>query len=398
MDDSVFAARMRHVGFPASQSIMRRVSELRQQGVNVINFGTRGDSPKSAKEAAIQMLAHIDAAYYTDARGTIGLRTAIADKLARDNGISADPERNILVTSGGMEALFLSLIALADRDDEVLVDDPGWMNFEPMIRLVGAVPVPVPLLNTDGFKFSIERLRERITPRSKLLILCNPDNPTGRMLERSDLEAIARLAVESNLVVVSDEAYENFAYDGRRHFSIAAIDGMHDRTITIQTVSKIYNMFGWRVGWMVAEASMIERLLSVHHRIVGCPTSFAQAGAQAVLGDDLAQGDIPIAQIVENYQRQRDIMVQGLAGIPGVTCWKPQGAYFVFPNIASFGLTSLEMASYLLEEANVATTPGSAFGALGEGHLRMLFASPTPEIEKGIERISQALGKLPRKG
>lgn len=396
MDDLVFAARMRNVGFPPSQSIMRRVRELREQGFKVINFGSKGDTPRRAKEAAIRMLESEGAAYYTDARGTIELRQAIAAKLARDNGMTVDPEENLLVTLGGMEALFLCVIALIDRGDEVLVDDPGWMNFEPMIRIAGGVPVPVPLLQDDGFRLSIDRLREKITPRSRLLILCNPDNPTGRVLDRSELEAIARLAVEFNLLVLADEAYENFTYDGRTHVSIATIDGMRDRTITVQTVSKIYNMFGWRIGWLAARREIIDQLLSVHNRVVGCPTSFAQAGAAAVLEGNLAQGDLPISRIVTNYQKQRDVMVDRLARIPGVSCWKPQGAYFAFPSIKSFGMSSVDMARYLLDEAKVATTPGSAFGALGEGHLRLLFNAPVAEIEEGLGNMATALGKLAR--
>lgn len=395
MNDIVFAKRMRDVAFPASQLILRRVRELRQQGVGVINFGSKGDSPRRAKAEAIRMLESDAAANYTDARGTIELRQAIAAKLARDNGIEADPELNILVSLGGMEAIFLSIIALIDGGDEVLVDDPGWMNFEPMIRIAGGTPVPVPLSLEDEFRFSIERLRQRITRRSKLLILCNPNNPTGRVLDRSELEAIARLAIEFNLVVLADEAYENFTYDGRSHFSIATIDGMGERTITIQTVSKIYNMFGWRIGWLVAKREIIDRLLSLHTRIVGCPTSFAQAGAAAVIGDTLAQGDLPIPRIVANYEEQRNAMVERLTSILGVYCCKPQGAYFAFPCIKAFGMSSVAMATYLLEEAKVATTPGSAFGALGEGHLRLLFNSPVAEIEQGVARIAQALAKLP---
>ena len=394
MSDFDFATRLKGVELPVSHAIMNRVRELRGQGIEVINFGTKGDTPKRAKEAAIKMLDSEDAAYYTDSKGLIELRQAIARKLQVGNDIEADPQTDIIVTLGGMEGLFSSIMAVVDRGDEALVDDPGWFSFEPIIRLAGATPVPVPSLEANGFGFNVERLREKITSRTKLLILCNPDNPTGRVLDRSDLEAIAQLAREFNFVVIVDEAYENFTYDGRKHVSLASLDGMWQRTITIQTVSKIYNMFGWRIGWIVADKDVIRSILAVHSRAVGCPVSFAQAGAAAVLGDTLAQGDVPISQIVKNYELQRNAMVEGLVSIPGVTCGKPAGAYFTFPNIKSFGLSSVEMATYLLEEARVATTPGSAFGALGEGHLRLVINAPVEEIERGVAKLGHALAKL----
>ena len=249
MSDFTAAARLQGVGLPLSHGIMNRVRDLRRQGIEVISFGTKGDTPKRAKEAAIEMLANPDAAYYTDSKGLIELRQAVARKLQTENDIEADPETDIIITLGGMEGLFSSILALVDRDDEALVDDPGWFSFEPIIRIAGATPVPVPLIEANGFRFNIERLREKVTARTKLLILCNPDNPTGRVLDRSDLEAIAQLAQEFNFLVVVDEAYEYFTYDGRKHVSLATLDGMRQRTITIQTVSKMYNMFGWRI-WM----------------------------------------------------------------------------------------------------------------------------------------------------
>ncbi len=394
VNDVTFAARLQGVKLPVSHAIMNRVRDLRRQGIEVINFGTKGDTPRRAKEAAIEMLASDDAAYYTDSKGLIELRQAIARKLHNENDIEADPETDIITTLGGMEGLFSSILALVDRDDEALVDDPGWFSFEPIIRIAGATPVPVPWIEANGFGFDIDRLRDKVTARTKLLILCNPDNPTGRVLDRSDLEAIAQLAQEFNFLVIVDEAYEYFTYDGRKHISLASLDGMWQRTITIQTVSKIYNMFGWRIGWIVADKDIIRAIQAVHSRTVGCPVSFAQAGAAAVLGDSLAQGDLPIWQIVQNYEKQRNAMVEGLGSIPGVTCGKPQGAYFAFPNIKRFGMSSVDMSEYLLEEGRVATAPGSAFGAMGEGHLRLLINSPVEEIEYGVARIAQTLAKL----
>lgn len=388
------ASRMQGVGFSTSQAVIRRVRELRRQGVDIIDFGAKGATPTSAREAAARMLGTPEASYYTDVRGLPALRAAIARKLARENGFAADPESEILVTLGGKEGVFAALLALVDRGDEVLIEDPGWLAFEPMVRIAGATPVPVPLEEARGFRFDIDRLATAITPRTRLLILCNPHNPGGRVLARAELEAIAALAERHDLLVIADEAYEHFVYDGRRHVSLAAIGTMRERTITVQTVSKVFNMFGWRVGWAVADRRVLEPILAVHSHSVTCPTSFAQAGAAAVLDGTLCEDDRPIAEVVARYQRQRDALIAGLRAIPGVRCEKPEGAYFAFPNFARFGMSSSELAVHLLETAHVAATPGAAFGAAGEGHLRLVFNSPVAEIERGVARIAAALAKI----
>jgi aspartate/methionine/tyrosine aminotransferase len=390
----VAAARMRGLDSPASLAISGRVQELRRQGREIINFGSRGDTPSAAKQAAIEMLETGTAAGYTDMRGLAELRAMIAAKLRDANQIQANPDTDIIVSVGGMEGIFSTLLALVDHSDEVLITDPGWLGFEPMVRITGATPVRVPLGRDDGFRLSVESLRERITARTKLLMLCNPDNPTGAVLSRSELEAIAELARERNLLVLMDEAYENFTYDRRAHVSLASLEGMRRRTITVQTVSKIYNMFGWRVGWVVADAEIIKPILAVHSCSVGCPTSFAQAGAVSVLRDTIGQGDRPIAEIVRNYQSQRDAMVRALNGIPRVTCPVPEGAYFVFPKFDIGGMSSVALCTHLLEIGGVATTPGSAFGAAGEGQLRLVFNASVEEIGKGVERIADVLAGL----
>jgi aspartate/methionine/tyrosine aminotransferase len=394
MSDYTFAARMQGLGVPSSLAVLSRVQELRQQGLEIINFGTRGDTPKRAKEAAIAMMQSDAAASYTHVRGLPALRQAIAKKLRADNAIQADPETDIIVSLGGMEGVFSTLLALVDRGDEVLVCEPGWLGFGPMIRIAGATPVPVPVAEDDGFRFNIDALRKAVTSQTKLLILCNPDNPTGRVLDRSELEAIASVAREFDFLVLMDEAYENFVYDGRKHVSMAALDGMGRRTITIQTVSKIHNMFGWRVGWVVADKEIIEPILAVHSHAVTCPASFAQAGAVAVLEDSVGEGDRPFTQIVDNYEKQRNAMVEALRNIPGVKCDMPDGAYFTFPNFKHFAMPSTELCTYLLETGQVATTSGSAFGAAGEGHLRLVFNAAVEEIERGVARIGDALSKI----
>ena len=394
MNDSTIPARMRGIGVPASLGVMRRVRELAQRGIRVIDFRERGDTPASAKEAAIEMLRSTAAASYTDVRGLLDLREAVAEKLLRQNQVRADPDTEIMVSAGGMEGLFSTLLALVDRGDEVLISDPCWLGLDPMVRIAHGTPARFPLARNDGFAFDVEALRERVTARTRVLVLCNPDNPTGIALGRSDLEAIAETALEHDLFVVVDEAYEHFVYDGREHVSLASLGDIRDRTITVQTTSKFYNMFGWRIGWVVADARIMQSILAVHAHSVSCPTSFAQAGAAAVLKGSVGEGGMPIAELVSMYERRRNAMVAGLNGIPGVRCATPDAAYFTFPSFEHYGVPSTELCMHLLETAHVATTAGSVFGPAGEHHLRLVYNAPAERIEAGVGQIADALSML----
>ena len=387
-------SRMQDVGVPASLGVMRRVRELGRQGVRVIDFRERGDTPGSAKNAAIEMLRGTAAASYTDVRGLADLREAVAEKLLRTNRVRADPETEIMVSAGGMEGLFSTLLALVEPGDEVLLSDPCWLGLEPMVRIAHGTPVRFPLAGGDGFAFDIDALRERVTARTRVLVLCNPDNPTGIVLDRADLEAVAETAREHDLLVVVDEAYEHFVYDGREHVSLASLGDIRDRTVTVQTTSKVYNMFGWRIGWVVADARVMQPIQAVHSHSVSCPTSFAQAGAAAVLGESLGEGDMPFAELVAMYEHRRDAMVRALSGIPGVRCATPDGAYFTFPGFERYGMPSAELCAHLLETAHVATTAGSVFGPAGEHHLRLVYNAPAEHIEEGVARIAESLSRL----
>ncbi len=394
MKDARFAARLSGVGYSGSHALIGKVRALRQQGIDVIDFGQQEPPPLVARTAAAAAINLPSAAFYTDPRGTMELRRTIAAKLATDNGIVADPESEIVVTIGAKQALFITLLALVDPGDEVLLEDPGYLGFEPLVRLAGATPVPVPLHPEDGFRCAIGSLRSRITPRTRILLLCTPHNPTGRVLRREELEAIGALAREFNLVVIMDEAYEHFVFDGIRHVSLASLPGMKERTVTVQTMSKVYNMAGWRIGWLVAPAAIAQKLLAIHTHAVTCPASMAQAGAEAAIRARVGEGDRPFASIVEKYSAQRDAMVDGLRSIPGISCVRSEGGYFVFPDLKAFGLTSVDMSTYLLDTAHVAATPGSVFGVAGEGHLRFVIKSDVGVIRRGVERMVDALSRL----
>jgi len=388
------AERLNDVGGSPSQNLIVKVRALRARGVDVADFGPQGPTPRIALAAAAEAMELPASAFYSDPRGTPGLRRAIAAKLAEDNGIVADPDAEIVVTVGAKEALFSTLLALVGPGDEVILEDPGYLGFEPLIRLAGATPVPVALHAEDGFRLPLERIRAAVTDRTRVLLLCNPHNPTGRVLDRAALDGVAALAAERDLVVIMDEAYEHFVFDGRRHSSLAAIPGMRERTVTVQTISKVYNMAGWRVGWLVAPAGLVQRILDVHTHAVTCPAVVMQAGAEAVIRERIGEGDLPFASIVKNYTLQRDAMVDGLAAIPGVRCGRSEGGYFVFPDISAFGRSSAAMSEYLLDTAHVAATPGSAFGAAGEGFLRLVIKAKPAEIRRGVARIAAALAAL----
>ena len=394
MKKQVFAKRVEKLSFSSSLASMRRIRELRQAGVKIHDFGSKFDTPDHIKQAAIEYLSSPAASLYADSRGIPPLRQAVARQLARDNGWIVDPDTEVTVTPGGKMGILAALLALVDAGDEVLVEDPGWLSFEPMVRISGAKPVPLPLQERDGYRFSIEDLRKRINHKTRVLVLCNPHNPTGRVFDRADLEAIAQVVIEHGLVVIMDEAYDHFVFDGLKHISMACIDGMRERTVTVYTASKTFNMFGWRVGWIVASPSITEKIQLISAHSFTCVTSFVQAGAAAALDGSLAQGDLSSAELSRNYQVQRQVLVDGLRAIPGVTCTLPRGAYFVFPNFKRLKMPSQELAARLFENARVSGLAGSVFGKRGEGHIRFVFNAPVAEISEGVERLQNYLRKL----
>jgi aspartate aminotransferase len=389
-----FAARLNNIAPSQSLAVIAEVRELRRAGVEIIDFGQQGNAPTIARAAATTVMNEAEGSFYSHSRGLPGLRRAITDKLRAENGFAADSDTDILVTVGAKQGILTALLALIGRGDEVLLDDPGWISFAPMVEITGATPVVVPLAEENGFRAPAESFRRRITPKTRLLILCNPHNPTGRCLRGDELAAIAALAREFDLRVLMDESYEHFVYDGHEFVSMASLPGMRERTVTAQTVSKIYNMAGWRVGWVAADAGIIERMLAIHTHSVTCPTTFAQAGAEAAIAAGIGEGDLALTEIVANYETQRNAMVKGLSDIDGLRCHLPEGAIFAFPNVKRFGKTSIEISRYLLKEARVATIPGSAFGAAGEGYLRVVFKSGVAEIERGLTRMADALSRL----
>lgn len=364
---------------------------MAQQGLDVIDLGSGEpdfDTPTHIVDAALVAIRK-GYTHYVSSRGVKGLRETIANKLKEENNLEFDPATEIIVTPGAKLGLFAALMAVVDDSDEVLILDPFWVSYEPCVQLAGGITIRVPVSKEDNFRVTGAKLREKLTPRSKLLMINTPNNPTGRVLSREELEAIAEVALENDLLVLSDEIYEKIVYEGHEHISIGSLPDMLDRTIVINGFSKSYAMTGWRLGYVAAKEPLASEILKVQQHSVTCAASFTQyGGIEALTGPQ----DI-VSEMVEVYRKRTDIIADGLDSLPDVSCYRPEGAFYAFPDVSGTGMSSLEFADMLLSKARVAVTPGIAFGESGEGHVRISFANSTKLIEKALDRMRKVLQK-----
>ncbi len=386
----------KRVEVPSSPTVamVAKVKELKRKGVDVISLGAGEPgfvTPEHIREYAKKALDEGNT-FYSDSAGLFELRTAIAQKVKRDNGIEADPDSEVLVTVGGKEAIFATIMAMINPGDEVILSDPCWVTYEPCVTFAGGVPVKIPLYEDKEYRINITDLRKSITPRTKMVIANSPNNPTGAILERSDLEEIADVAVENDLLVLSDELYEHLVYDGTKHYSIASFPEMKDRTVTVNGFSKAFAMTGWRLGYMIADRQIVKRAKVIHEHSVTAPSTFAQKAAAFAMQDERSWKFVK--EMNNQYERRRDIVMENLAKIEGVSCVKPRGAFYAFPNISSVGKSSVAMSELLLEKARVATIPGIGFGKRGEGHVRLTFTNPEHELREALSRIKDTIDSL----
>lgn len=326
---------------------------------------------------------------YNPPSGVGSLREAIAEDVGRRRGISVGPE-NVVVAPGAKPHLFFPTLALVEAGDEVVYPDPGFPTYEAMIKVAGGIGVPVPLSEEHGFSFDLDVLQSKVNERTRLIVLNSPGNPTGGVIPVDDLRQIAEIARQHDCWVMSDEIYSRMCYGGVVPPSIASVDGMKERTIIVDGFSKTYAMTGWRLGYGVMPERLAEKvsLLLVHS--IGCTAQFTQlAGLEALTGSQ-----DHVEETLAEYQRRRDFLVDGLNSIPGVHCQRPDGAFYVFPNVRELGRSSSELADMLLEDAGVALLPGTAFGAAGEGFLRLCYANSQANIERAVERIRDAFGRI----
>ncbi len=321
--------------------------------------------------------------HYTSNYGSIELREALSAHLQRRYGVTWNPKTEIMVTVGVSEAIDATLRAVIDPGDEVIIPDPGYVAYEADVTLAGGVVVPVTTRVDDEFEIKASAIEAALTPRSKVILLGNPNNPTGAVIARAELEKIAELAQRHDLLIISDEVYSRLVY-GEEHVSIAALPGMKGRVALVDGFSKAYAMTGWRVGYICADAHLLEAVLKVHQYTIMCAPTMSQAAAL----EAITHGENDVLAMVASYNERRSLMVNGLNSI-GLTCYEPRGAFYAFPSITSTGLTSDEFAERLLKDEQVAVVPGVAFGAAGEGFIRCTYCTAREKIEQAIERMGR---------
>jgi aspartate aminotransferase len=379
-----FAERISHIQPSPTVAVSDRVRELQEQGLDVIDLGG-GDpdfpTPEHICEAASQALFAGDTHYVASA-GIPALREAIAAKLREDNGLPISPG-GIIVAPGGKSALISSVLAFAGPGDDILMFDPGWVSYEPMATVAGAGAVHVPLDSADNYRITREAIDDHITPKTRLMIINTPNNPTGRVLSADEMNVLREVAIERDLLVISDEIYEKITYDGNRHISIGSLPDMAERTLTLNGFSKAYAMTGWRLGYVAGPAELMKPIMTIHSHSVTCATSFAQRGAVAAL-----QGPQEfIDEMVTAWDRRRHLICDGLSAIPGFECPKPEGAFYAMADVSGTGKDGSEIAEILIDEARVGVTPGVAFGESCRNHIRMSFANSDELLEASVQRI-----------
>ena len=363
---------------------IRKFFDILENRKNVISL-TVGEpdfaTPWHIRQTGIESLER-GRTHYTSNSGTLELRQAISDYLSRRFSLTYDPLSEIIVTVGGSEAIDLTMRSLISPGDEVIIPQPAFVCYAPICELCGGTPVFISTKEENSFRLTADELRRAITPKTKLLVLPYPNNPTGAIMRREDLEAIADVLRDTDIMILSDEIYGELTYV-RDHVSIATLDGMRERCILASGFSKAYAMTGWRLGYLCAPAELTKQILKLHQYAIMCAPTMSQLAAVEALNN----GDDDVRMMREEYNRRRRFLVSGLREI-GLDCFEPEGAFYVYPNISSFGMKSEEFCERLLDEYGVAIVPGIAFGECGEGFARISYAYSVDHISKALERLA----------
>jgi aspartate/methionine/tyrosine aminotransferase len=386
-----FASRVIHLKEEGAYQVLARAQELEATGRDIIHLEIGEPDFSTAPHISMTgMKAIADGkTRYNPPSGINELREAIAEDGGRRRGITIDPAQ-VVISPGAKPNLFFPALALIDTGDEVIYPDPGFPTYEAMIRVAGGIPVPVPLVEKNDFSFDWDAFDNLINEKSKLIIINSPGNPTGGVMNLEDLKHIANAALKYDCWVLSDEIYMRIAFDGQEVPSITALPDMLERTVIVDGFSKTYAMTGWRLGFGIMPEALADRINLLLTHSVGCSAHFTQfAGYEAITGQQ-----IWVDEMVTAYQQRRDVLISGLNAISGVSCRKPMGAFYAFPNIKSFNLSSDEMANLILEKANVALLPGTSFGEYGEGYLRIVFANSLENIKEALERIGDFMSSF----
>jgi aminotransferase len=370
-------------------SAIRRMLELSAGMKNVIHM-EQGEpdftTPDHILEAAVEATRK-GFTHYTETDGTLELRQAIAEKLEKENGVYADPQTDVTVTSGSQEAMLISALGFLNSGDEALILDPYYPAYFEDVLLAEAKPIGVPLNEGKDYEIEMEDLEDKITSRTRMIWLCNPSNPTGHVFSKRSLEIIAEVAQKHDLIVFADEIYEKIVYDSARHISICSLPRMEDRTITVNGFSKAYAMTGWRIGYVAAGKRLSGTLRKLHYYAVLCPNAVSQKAALAAL---TGPQDC-VKEMVSEYRRRRELLLNGLKEVESVSYAIPKGTFYVFPDFSNYGKSDETLALNLLKEAGVVTSPGSGFGRAGERHLRISYSASYDQVKEGIERIRKCL-------
>jgi len=395
----VLAQRLKTLAPSSTLAVQAKARELRARGIDVISFGAGEpdfDTPLRIKEAAVTALQR-GHTKYTEVGGVPEVRAAVCAKFKRDQGLDYEPD-DILVSCGAKHTLFNLMVAVLDPGDEVIVPSPFWVSYPEQIKLVGGVPVAVATEEASGFDLDGEAVRRAVTPRTKVIVINSPNNPTGAVFSRSALEAVARVAVERDLLVVSDECYEALTFEGR-HLSLASFGSeIKARTLVVNTCSKAYAMTGWRIGYAAGPRALIRAMTDVQSQVTSNPSSIAQYAAVEALNGP--QDDV--AKMAGEFDHRRRLIVAGLNALPHVRCVMPKGAFYAFANVSGLigrrapdGHTlagSTDVTAFLLEQARVAVVPGVDFGS--DAHVRLSYATRTDLIREGLARMDAAIRAL----
>lgn len=390
------ANRISRLGTETAFEVLVRARALEAQGRSIVHLEIGEpdfDTPHNIIEAAKTALDN-GFTHYGPSNGLIQAREAIATYINRTRGMNIYNANEIVITPGAKPIMFYGMMAVVDEGDEVIYPNPGFPIYESMINFLGATPVPLPLKEEKQFRFDIADLEARITPKTRMMIINSPQNPTGGILTHDDLRAIADLAIKHDIIVLADEIYSQITYDDFKHETILQFEGMKERTILLDGFSKTFAMTGWRMGYGAMPEEIAKVVSKLQTNCTSCTSSFSQiAGIEALSTNT----DAMAHEFVEKFKLRRDVIVARLNDMPGVRCHSPKGAFYVFPNIEGTGMTSQQFADFSLYDAGVACLSGTAFGSVGEGFVRFSYANSVENIEEGMKRIKDALEQRTKK-
>ncbi len=388
-----YAEAMKRLGMESAFAVLARAKQLERQGHDIVHLEIGEpdfDTPRHIVDAAIKAL-NDGYTHYTPSGGLMEAREAYARFITKTRGVPVSPEE-IVIMPGAKPVVFLTLLATLNPGDEVLHPNPTYPTYESVVSFVGAKPVPVQLREENDFRFDIDELASKVTPKTRMIILNSPANPTGGVLTASDMAGIAKIAIQHNLWVLTDEIYWQIVYDGE-HVSIFPIEGMKERTILLDGHSKAYAMTGWRLGFAVAPKQLADHLVKLMNNASSCTAAFTQIAGIAALEGPTG----PTREMVSEFKRRREVIISGLNAIPHVSCRMPKGAFYAFPNVKHYCTSErnvLWLQDYLMDEAGVACLAGTSFGKYGEGYLRFSYANSVENIRKALDRTAAALKKL----